>query len=103
MTNARDQVAISVDPRNKAVASFVASLADITTYTVTEETDDAFEARVATENPWNVVPIGPTTEYPLVGHFVSLLFPLGHIKSVKSDDKAFADHFATSPKWLKAV
>ena len=34
-------------------------------------------------------------------HFVSLNFPLGHIKSTMSNDQEFLDHFEQSAKWLR--
>jgi len=102
MTNARDQVTLSVHPDNKAVWDYVSSLED-GKYCKGKETDNDFATRVQVEEPWNVVNVTATTEYPLVGHFVSLLFPLGHIKSVKSDDKHFVEVFSKSDKWLRTV
>jgi hypothetical protein len=38
---------------------------------------------------------------PLVGHFASLLFPLGHIKSSMSNDTKFVSNLKESDKWLR--
>ena len=39
-------------------------------------------------------------EPPLAFHFLSLAFPMGHIKSVKGNDDAFLKKFLASQKWL---
>jgi hypothetical protein len=38
---------------------------------------------------------------PLVGHFASVLFPLGHIKSTMSNDTTFVSNLRQSDKWLR--
>ena len=43
----------------------------------------------------------PTTEFPLVGQFVSCLMCVGHVKSTKPGDEEFVSAFKDSPKWLK--
>mmetsp|Transcript_15163 Transcript_15163/g.45488 ORF Transcript_15163/g.45488 Transcript_15163/m.45488 type:complete len:108 (+) Transcript_15163:769-1092(+) len=97
MTNAHSQLRLSVAPANAALASALdgAGLGG----SLVVEDDAAFAARVAAEQPYNVIePSMP--EFPLVGQFVSLLLCVGHIKSVKAHDQAFIDAFSASPKWL---
>lgn len=96
MTNASDQLSISFDSaatRDKFQAHHWPN--------VTLESEAEFGDRVAAEKPWNVIRPAAFEEYPLVGHFVSLMFPLGHIKSTKTDDQEFLDHFNQSAKWLR--
>eukprot|EP00038_Savillea_parva_P008693 m.178581 g.178581 ORF g.178581 m.178581 type:complete len:736 (-) comp14577_c0_seq1:1650-3857(-) len=101
MTNARSQVAVSVHPRNTAVLKFVQSVGG---YNVKSESFTEFKARTADNSAvWNTVQVSQTTEFELVAHFISLLFPLGHIKSVKSNDENFVTKFSKSDKWLRAV
>ena len=64
------------------------------------ESGEAFAARVAAENPYNVVTPAAASEFALVGQFVSLLLCVGHVKSTKPGDEAFVKAFSSSPKWL---
>jgi hypothetical protein len=98
ITNARDQALVSVDPGNAAVAKSLGGLP----VGVVVESQAAFEARVKAENPWNVIYPKPC-EFALVGHFVSLLFPLGHIKCTRGGDRQFVDYFKASDKWLRVL
>lgn len=116
ITNAWEQLRISVDPAFKA-ANCGCGQDPCTTYgadgkgapgfwssdafAAEEETDAQFEARMNEEDPWNVLRPGSEVEYSIVAHHISTLFPLGHIKSTQSDDAVFSEHFAKSPKWLK--
>lgn len=84
MTNASEQVAASVHPENSEVWDFLHKME--LTFGMVQESEGDFASRIEREEPWNVVQIKKTDDFPMVAHFVSLLFPLGHIKSVKSND-----------------
>jgi len=43
---------------------------------------------------------GNLSEFVPPGHFIGVLFPLGHVKSTLSDDERFIKSFTTSKKWL---
>eukprot|EP00037_Helgoeca_nana_P021228 m.213459 g.213459 ORF g.213459 m.213459 type:complete len:735 (+) comp25562_c0_seq2:47-2251(+) len=100
MTNASEQVAASVHPENSAVWDFLHKME--LTFGMVQESEGDFASRIEREEPWNVVQIKKTDDFPMVAHFVSLLFPLGHIKSVKSNDSNFVEKFSKSEKWLRA-
>lgn len=74
---------------------------------VTVQDDAAFLASGLYRDSWNVIDlskdsvIGDEAALPLPGHFISLLFPLGHIKSTKPKDETFIANFEASPKWLR--
>jgi len=97
ITNAHDTVRVSVHPDNTPLLSALQTAGIEGT---TAEDAAAFEARVASEKPYNVLRPGVQTTYPLVGQFVSCLLCVGHIKSVKQNDEAFVNAFISSPKWL---
>jgi len=97
-TSAFELLRVSCDPADAALAETLAALG----FVVAVEDDAAFDARVAAEQPYNVIePALPGGEYPLMGQFVSLLLCLGHIKSTTPNDDAFVADFSTSPKWLQ--
>ena len=98
MTNARDQVEVSVDPASTTISQTLRGLG--IGVDVLHETAEEFDARVKREDPWNVISSLPC-KYPLVGHHVSLLFPLGHIKCTRGQDREFVEYFKASDKWLR--
>ena len=53
------------------------------------------------EESWYNVIKEEKPDYALADHHISKYFPLGHIKSTRSDDEAFVDYFSKSEKWLK--
>jgi len=94
VTNANEGFIISRSPDAVDVSSLGA--------TVVEEETNSNEAEA-----WNSITLPGrycgSEDLPLVAHFVSLLFPMGHIKSVKSDDEEFIAYFQESKKWLKPL
>ena len=44
---------------------------------------------------------GLQKKFPMPGQFVSLYFPMGHIKSTMKNDEEFVKYFRESEKWLK--
>jgi len=67
-----------------------------------QENEEQFEKWAAVEKPWNILRADyDTEEFALAGQFVSLLFPLGHVKSTKPNDAEFVRYLAQSSKWLK--
>mmetsp|Transcript_71242 Transcript_71242/g.201929 ORF Transcript_71242/g.201929 Transcript_71242/m.201929 type:complete len:720 (+) Transcript_71242:2-2161(+) len=97
-TSAREQLVISLDPFLSFPAFPMLAQQGLK---VVRESKEAFAA--AEGGYWSVVSLprpasGP--KYPLAAHFVSKLFPMGHIKSTLSNDEAFVQAFTSSPKWL---
>ncbi len=99
LTSAWEQLRLSLHPANANLKAAL-SAAGIGGAHVVTEAADAFDARVAAEEPYNVVTPG-LSEYPLVGQFVSTLLCVGHVKSTEPDDLKFVEAFKDSPKWLK--
>eukprot|EP01127_Copromyxa_protea_P007034 TRINITY_DN16971_c0_g1_i1.p1 TRINITY_DN16971_c0_g1~~TRINITY_DN16971_c0_g1_i1.p1 ORF type:complete len:724 (-),score=199.66 TRINITY_DN16971_c0_g1_i1:38-2056(-) len=99
ITNAAEQVTVTCDPANSAVLEKMLKLDGVRVYS---EAEEVFQNRTnIMDSTWNTIYPSAVEEFPLVGHFVSLLVPLGHVKSTKKDDKEFVQYFKNSPKWLK--
>jgi hypothetical protein len=98
-TNARHQMELSVDPDNKHMLATCQQLG----VRVLVETEEEFSHRRSdTAHGYNFVDVkGPMKVFPMVGNFVSLYMPLGHIKSTMLNDKDFVAKFEKSQKWLK--
>lgn len=64
------------------------------------QTDDDFEEWCATAKPWNIIK-KEFDEFPLVGQYLSVLMPCGHVKSTRSNDTEFLDFMKKSKKWLR--
>lgn len=95
-TNAREQMELSVDPENKSVTTVCDKLG----IPVLVQSNDEFSSH--SSNCLNVVRVSGRMEtYPMVGNFMSLFLPLGHIKSTMLDDEAFIEQLSQSAKWLK--
>jgi hypothetical protein len=100
-TTAHSQVEVSIHPDNtKLLAAF-----EHRHLPLLLQTEAQFEThKKDTANIYNLIDMSknkhPMKEFPMVGHFVSLYFPLGHIKSTMPDDEEFLGMFSSSEKWL---
>merc|ERR1712048_811840 len=102
-TTAKEQLVISLDP----FLSFPAGpMLTQQGFKVVRETQDAFAA--AETSYWNVILLPrmsdasvTTPKFPLAAHFISTLFPMGHVKSTLPKHEAFVEVFINSPKWLR--
>lgn len=97
LTNARDQLVLSVAPGGEALAEVLASCG----------VDARVEANFEGAAYYDVVE-GPElrdrcASYSLAQQFVSLYLPLGHVKSTLPSDEAFVEAFSASRKWLRVV
>jgi len=101
-TNARNQVELSVD---QGLLAAIKGIEADKSVAIKIEHGDEHAKRMADEDShyYNVINVnaGGLSEFPMVGQFISLYFPLGHIKSTMADDEDFVQHFMKSAKWLK--
>lgn len=100
-TNAKEQMALSIDPANDGLISFC--MANGLPYNA-EKAADATKRLQGRSDVFNVVHIdSPMASFPMVGNFVSLYLPLGHIKSTKPNDEEFVLLARLSNKWLNTL
>lgn len=104
-TNASDQMYVSCDPSNAAALKVLSEL----NIPVKEQSDAEFSKDVDenADDLYNVIDPSvlsltedESAEYPLAAQFISLWFPVGHVKSAKPNDGAFLQKFSASDKWL---
>jgi len=115
-TNAAAQLRISVHPHSSAMTKIKQTLGDalLDSTFARNLTEAHFENEVIKQKPWNVVRAADFSSgtqattanvhsFGLVSHFITRLFPFGHVKSTRPDDPSFRRAFAESPKWLRAA
>lgn len=102
VTNARDQAELSISANN---AKLIKVFTDHK-IPVTVESDDEFTANNSSRsNIFHTVAITNFRQprFPMVGNFVSLYFPFGHIKSTMANDELFEMKSRISDKWLNTL
>lgn len=106
-TTARDQLVITIDPSNqnglealckkyKLKYSMESESNMLQKKKGNDDSDTVFHY-IEVENRNN------HTEFPLVGQFVSLYLPLGHIKGTMANDQEFMLRASMSNKWLNSL
>jgi hypothetical protein len=104
LNNAKEQLVVSVD--SDATAQRI-GLGQGDSVRIQVQDEASFRKSLEDPRVWNSIEL-PGDDYlrddhnlPLVGHFISVLFPLGHIKSTRPNHESFVDFFKDSPKWLR--
>jgi len=102
-TTAKEQLVISLDPFLSFPAFPMLAQQGLK---VVRQAKEAFLAEKASY--WNVVSLPQTShssktslQYPLAAHFMSKIFPMGHVKSTLTDHEEFVQAFTASSKWLR--
>jgi hypothetical protein len=96
-TNAQSQVQLSVSPANGDVRALCEA------HKLPHVVEDEAQRRdrlARSQNIFHVADVSPMKCFPMVDHFVSLYFPLGHIKSTRPLDDEFLLRARLSDKWL---
>ncbi len=107
VTNARNQVELSLDPclMNQDKVKQLIDLLSNDEVPISIENSDEYKKRLDEEingaRIYNHVEITKLNDFPMVGQYVSLYFPLGHIKSTLPSDQDFINNFKNSEKWLQ--
>jgi len=103
VTNARDQLQVSINPDNSKLLEKLRLISRKGLNLVAEdEASFAERSKVSFDAPiYNIIFAHKLNSFPMVGQFVSLLLPFGHIKSTKENDGDFIAHFKKSKKWLQ--
>jgi hypothetical protein len=97
-TNAKSQVQLSVSPSS---SSDVLAMCEAHKLPHVVEDEAERQDRLArSPKIFHVVDVAPMATFPMVDHFVSLYFPLGHIKSTRPGDDEFLLRARLSDKWL---
>jgi len=108
MTNAREDFALSVAPGAQVLMeTLLAGIPQLADVHCTEEDAADLDTRAEKISAFNVIVPSAfgrgSPSHPLPAHFVSLMFPVGHVKSTVSSDTAFLEAFSASEKWLRVV
>uniref|UniRef100_A0A7S2WTZ2 Aldehyde dehydrogenase domain-containing protein n=2 Tax=Rhizochromulina marina TaxID=1034831 RepID=A0A7S2WTZ2_9STRA len=108
-TNAHSQLVVSLTPgeNTRELAEALQKGSEDRPIYMKLESDESFMASLSDGQVWNVLHLPEQSmladeqDLPLVGQFISTLFPLGHIKSTQKGHREFTETFRASEKWLK--
>lgn len=102
VTNAQRQVQLSVDPANKELIAFGTAHRLPLVVETREQRHVRLQGLAAVHKARIDVEesLLATQHFPMVGNFVSLYFPLGHVKSTMAYDEEFVTLARLSDKWL---
>jgi hypothetical protein len=101
-TNARDQAEVSIHPDNVLIIKLCQQLK----LPMTIESDADFTSQMSNRTDiFHSVSISGahSSRFPMVGNFVSLYLPFGHIKSTMANDDEFDLKVRMSEKWLNTL
>jgi hypothetical protein len=106
VTNARNQAEISIHPNNVNMIQMCQQLK--LPFTIESDADFLSKSTQRTDIFHSVTITGmsshaPPSRYPMVGNFVSLYLPMGHIKSTMVNDAEFEIKARISSKWLNTL
>jgi hypothetical protein len=101
-TNARDQVELSIDPKNIVLGTLAENLK---LSNKIESFEDMSGRSAGRHDIFHQVDLSLSAKhyFPMVGNFTSLYLPFGHIKSTKPGDVEFAFKAGLSEKWLNTL
>jgi hypothetical protein len=107
-TNARDQLTVSIpSPDDNTTTTNSGLLEACQRHGIRHavESSAVFSSRTLVPGDNVVEVVGPTApaDFPMVGQFVSTLFPLGHVKSTQPNDEEFVERVRGLQKWLKTA
>jgi hypothetical protein len=94
-TNAKDQLVVSVPTENQTVTRLCEKHGIRTTTSISED------RLRAGDNIYCIRDLLDAHRYPMVGHLLMALLPVGHIKSTLPNDDEFVLRVKHLPKWLK--
>jgi hypothetical protein len=100
VTNAREQVELSFGDDDVSLKE----LCERYNLPHVVESESSFRDRAEKSHIFQAIEIKETMRtFPMVGNYMSIFLPMGHIKSTKPDDAEFLLRASLSSKWLNSL